>query len=290
MSQESSTTGTSTINGALITYEMAGAGRTVVFLHAGICDRRMWDPQFDRYAERFRVIRYDMRGFGDSPMVAGPFSHAGDLVALLDRLDVDRAIFIGASMGGAVALDLALAHPGRVDAVVTVGSSPRGFDIPDPALAELWKEAESAFARGDLDRVNEIEMQAWLDGPHRPLGGVDPTVRAKAEMMNLRMLQLESDVEGDAQRPSIVANDHLHELTIPVLAVVGNLDRIGAVEGSRRIAASVAGGRFVEIPGTAHLPSMEQPRAFDDLVLPFLTSLDQRRMGNRHSERRSCLL
>jgi len=273
MTQESSTTGTATINGARLTYEMAGAGRIVVFMHAGICDRRMWDPQFDRYAERFRVIRFDMRGFGDSPMVAGPFSHAGDLVALLDQLDVDRVILIGASMGGSAVLDVALAHPGRVDAVVTVGSSPRGFEIPDPDPDELWKEAGAALERGDLDRVNEIEMRAWLDGPHRPLGEVDPAVRAKAAMMNLRVLQLESDVEGDSQPPPFVANDRLHELTIPVLAMVGSLDRIGAVEGSRRIAAGVAGGRFVEIPGTAHLPSMEQPGAFDDLVLPFLTTL-----------------
>lgn len=267
-------TGVATINGARLTYEIAGAGRTVVLVHAGICDRWMWDPQFSYYAERFRVIRYDMRGFGDSPMVDGPFSHAGDLVALLNELDVDSAILIGASMGGSAVLDVALSDPGRVDAVVTVGSSPRGFEIDDPALDEAWEEAEQAFESGDLERVNEIEMQIWVDGPQRTPGQVDPVVRAKAAMMNLRALQLESEIAGDERKPPFAANDRLHELTIPVLAVVGSLDRIGAVAGSRRIAEGVDRGRFVEISGTAHLPSMERPGEFDDLVLPFLTAVD----------------
>jgi len=274
MPEASGTTGVATINGAGLAYETAGSGRTVVLVHAGICDRRMWDPQFDRYAERYRIIRYDLRGFGDSPMVAGPFSHAEDLVALLDELDAGAAIFIGASMGGSAALDVALSHPDRVDALITVGSSPKGSKADDPVLAEAYEEAGKAFETGDLDRVNEIEMRIWFDGPHRSPDEVDPSLRSSVSAMNLRALQHEREIEGDEQAPPFRANDRLHELTIPVLAVVGSLDRIGAVEGSRRIADEVTRGQFAEIPGTAHLPSMERPRAFDDLVLPFLAALD----------------
>lgn len=270
MSEFPNQTSVATINGAQFTYETAGTSRTIVFVHAGICDRRMWDPLFGRYAASYRVIRYDMRGFGDSPMVAGPFSHAGDLVALLDHLDVETATLIGASMGGGEVLDLALSHSDRIDALVTVGSSPGGFEADDPALAEAWREAEQAFESGDLERVNEIEMRVWVDGPHRTPDKVDPDVRAKAAVMNLRALQLGSETEGEEREPPFKANDRLHELRIPVLALVGGLDRIGAVEGSRRIAEGVARGRFAEIPNTAHLPNMERPREFDDLLLPFL--------------------
>ncbi len=274
MPKEVNWTGVATVNGSRLVFESAGVGRTVVLVHAGICDRRMWDAQAHRYAERFCVVRYDMRGFGDSPMVAGPFSHAEDLVALLDYLEMGAATVIGASMGGGVALDVALTHPDRVDALVTVGASPGGFDIDEPELDEVRREAQTASEHGDLDRLNEIELRIWVDGTSREPGDVDPAVRASVSEMNRRALQLWSEVRGEEREPSFLANDRLGELTIPVLAVAGNLDTRGAVEGSKRIAAGVVRGRFADIPGTAHLPSMEQPRAFDGHVLPFLAALD----------------
>ncbi len=165
------------VDGARLAFELAGEGQTVVFVHAGICDRRMWELQFARYAERYRVIRYDMRGFGDSSNGAGPYSHASDLVALLDELGIDSAILVGASMGGGVALDVALSHPGRIIGLVTVGTSHRGFTADDSALINAWQEAETAFERGDLVGANGIEMRIRVDGPHRTPDQVDPALR-----------------------------------------------------------------------------------------------------------------
>ena len=102
------TTATSDVNGATLHYEVAGEGGPLVLVHAGISDSGMWDAQVDAFSRHYRTIRYDLRGFGRSLMVPGPFSHHADLRALLDALGVNRAAFVGCSMGGDAVLNLAL--------------------------------------------------------------------------------------------------------------------------------------------------------------------------------------
>ena len=153
-------------DGARLHYEIVGHGEPLVLVHAGIADGRMWDGQIAAFARRYRVIRYDMRGFGRSAMVEGPFSHHGDLRAVLDSLAIERAVFVGCSMGGRTIIDLALEHPERVSALVPVGSALSGFDAgEDPP--EQWEELVAAEAAGELGRVSELEVQIWVDGPHR---------------------------------------------------------------------------------------------------------------------------
>ncbi len=108
-------------------YEMAGAGPFLVLIHAGICDLRMWDEQFQHFAERYRVLRYDRRGFGKTQAGPGPFSHHRDLHELLKRFNIEEAILVGCSQGGKAALDLALEHPRMVKALVLVSSAVSGF-------------------------------------------------------------------------------------------------------------------------------------------------------------------
>src|SRR5260370_35885011 len=103
-------------DGAKIYFESAGAGPTVVFIHAGVWARRMWDPQFDFFARKFRVVRYDLRGFGKSEMPDLPYSNRGDLGNVLLPLKIDKAVLIGCSMGGSAAIDFTLENPERVTA------------------------------------------------------------------------------------------------------------------------------------------------------------------------------
>lgn len=123
-------TGTAEINGARIHYEVAGEGEPLVLVHAGIADSRMWDDQIGAFAGGYRAIRYDMRGFGQTEMVEGPFSHHEDLRGLLDSLGVGRTHTVGCSMGGGVVLDFALEYPERVGNLILVGSAVGGFN-PD---------------------------------------------------------------------------------------------------------------------------------------------------------------
>ncbi len=115
------------VDGTQLAYEMAGTGHPLVLLHAGIADMRMWDEQMAPFADRYRVIRYDARGFGRSSPAVGPYSPRADLVGLLAALDVERAHLVGLSMGGTVALDAALERPDLISSLVIAGSSPSGY-------------------------------------------------------------------------------------------------------------------------------------------------------------------
>src|SRR5262249_33479492 len=140
----------------------------LVLVHAGICDRRMWEPQMASFAQHFRVVAYDLRGFGQTDTPAGPYSHAADLAGLLDALGLERAHLLGCSRGGGVALDLALAQPERVSALVLVSSAPSGYQPPQPVFqSPQWPAVIAAFDAGDLERAAELEVQVWVDGPTR---------------------------------------------------------------------------------------------------------------------------
>lgn len=169
-------TGMAEVNGARIFYEVAGEGEPLVLVHAGIADSRMWEDQLTAFAARYRVIRHDLRGFGMTAMVEGPFSHHEDLRALLDSLDVERAHLVGCSMGGGAVLDFALEYPQRVGNLVLVGSAVGGF-APDIDPPRQWDEILAADEAGDLERVSELEVQVWVDGPRRSSEEVDASIR-----------------------------------------------------------------------------------------------------------------
>ena len=108
----------------------AGSGAPLVLIHGFTLDMRMWDDQFTPFAERYRVVRYDVRGFGKSAVPAGaPYTNADDLAALLDYLDISSAAIVGLSMGGGIAIDFALAYPAMTRALIPVDSSPEGHHM-----------------------------------------------------------------------------------------------------------------------------------------------------------------
>src|SRR5207249_4893643 len=112
-------------NGARIYYEIAGDGDPFLMIHAGVADSRQWDNEFAYFASHYRVVRYDMRGYGKSEPVDGEYRHVQDLAALLDHLEIDRPIIaMGCSMGGGVAMSLGLSKPSMVKALIMVDSGP----------------------------------------------------------------------------------------------------------------------------------------------------------------------
>jgi len=181
-----------TLNVARIHYERSGTGFPVLFIHAGIADSRMWEPQARAWADQFDMIRPDLRGFGDSELPPAPYSNRLDLVALLDYLGVDRAHVVGCSMGGGLDIDFALAHPDRISKLVLVGSAIGGFAFR-PEHAHLFSEAASARKAGDLEALNQAMLHLFLDGPERPRGYVAGPLRELFLDMNGRALR--SDFE-----------------------------------------------------------------------------------------------
>ena len=170
------------VGGARFYYEIAGEGPPLVLVHAGITDGRMWDEQFHVFAQHYRVLRYDRRGFGKTAMVAGGYSHHRDLFELLKLLQIEQATLVGCSQGAKI-VDFTLEHPEMTDALVLVAPALGGFAFTGdmPRQAEELEVAEEA---GDIDQVNELELQIWVDGPYRTPDQVDAQVRERVREMN----------------------------------------------------------------------------------------------------------
>ena len=251
--------------------EQAGSGSPVVLIHEGIADSRMWEPQWRPYSERFRVVRLDLRGFGQSPPAVGTFSWSGDVVQLLDELELGPATLIAASLGGSVAMETTIARPDLVSRLVVVAPGLRGFEMSDDTKRG-WDEEEAALERRDVDEAVEINMRMWVDGPSRSPDEVDPEVRSKVAEMQRRAIEigLEAGEEGEHQALVEDWGDRLAEISVPTLVLVGELDRPEMLEIAERLEAEIPNARRETIPGTAHVPSMERPDEFDRLVLEFL--------------------
>lgn len=264
-------TGSVALNGTTFFYETAGAGHPLVLVHAGICDSRMWDEQFAVFAQQYQVVRYDLRGYGRTVPVAGPYAHHEDLRALLDHLGVEQAHLLGCSMGGTTILDFALAYPDRVASLILVCCEPSGFQDPvEEPLPADWNDIVAAFKAGEFERVAEYEVCLWVDGPHRMPDQVDAVIRDKVRAMNLIALQHEASGVGARQPLDPPAFGRLHEIKSPTLLIVGDLDQGSMVRAAAYMAEQIGDSHEVVISGTAHLPNLEQPERFNELVLNFL--------------------
>jgi len=263
--------GMAEINGAQIYYETTGDGMPLVMIHAGVADNRQWNNEFAHFAKWYRVLRYDMRGYGKSESVEGEFSHLGDLISLLDHLDLHEPLIVmGCSMGGGIAMDFALKEPSRVKALIMVGSGPSGLELDVPTPPK-FAEAEKAYHAGDLDLLAEIETQIWFDGMNRIPDQVNPIMRKLAYEMNRNALALEARKLGkrmpDSPSP---AADRLAEITMPVLVIAGEHDTPYILAAADVMETKIRSARKVIIEDAAHLPNMDHPEGFHKIVRSFL--------------------
>lgn len=254
------------INDARLAAEQTGEGAPLIFLHAGVADRRMWHPQTADLSDTYQTIAYDRRGFGETKTADEPFSHVEDLRAVLDQLGITSTALVGCSQGGRLAIDFALAYPQRVRCLVLIAPAVSGAPDPEfypPGVEELDQEMDAADEAGDLQRINEIEALLWLDGPTSPAGRVAGELRDLFLDMNgiaLAQPDLEEEIEPAA------AYERLSDLSLPVLVLWGDLDFPHIQERCRYLVETIPGARGVEIPGTAHLPNLEQPRLVNGLL------------------------
>ena len=269
-----SDSGFAAINNALIYYEVAGEGPPFVMIHAGVADSRQWSNEFASFAERFRVLRYDIRGYGKSEPVDGEYSHLQDLTALLDHLQINQPLIaMGCSMGGGLAMNLALSGPSRVSALIMVDAGPTGLELDTPTPAG-FAEAERAYNAGDLDLVAEIETQIWFDGMGRTPAQVNQGMRKLVYEMNRNALSHEAKRLGkrlpDTQVPAV---ERLGELHIPVLVIVGAHETPYILAAADYMVEKIPTARKVTIDDAAHLPNLDQPAEFQAILATFLDGL-----------------
>jgi 3-oxoadipate enol-lactonase len=262
-------------NGGRIYYEVDGEGPALTLIHAGIANLRQWDPQIAAFAARYRVVRYDTRGFGRTETANVPFSNRADMIAVLDHLGIERTHLLGTSRAGSIALDATLEFPERIASLIVVAGGISGFEAtPTPDEQATFEELERLWDAKDWVALAEGETAVWVDGPGQPPDRVDPDLRRTVHDWIAALYRDHADEEPEPQILQPPANERLGKVRVPTLVIVGSLDSTNTIAACRRLAEGVAGARFEVIDGVAHMVNLEQPHQFATLVLDFLASVD----------------
>jgi len=267
-------TGFADVNNTRLYYEVAGTGHPLVLIHGGLVNRRLWDDQFAVFAQHYKVIRFDIRSFGDSAPITAetpPYSLEEDLYGLLKFLGIEKTYVLGLSMGGAMAIDFTLMYPEMVDALMPVAMGLSGFEGEEP-----WTEVDEALKRGDVAQAVELTLRMWTDGPMRTPDQVDPDVREKVRVMTTR--NFEHPEEENATQPRELespAISRLSEIHVPTLIIIGDQDVLDILKIADILEKGIPGAMIEVIPGTAHHLNMEKPQEFNRIVLDFLGALSQ---------------
>jgi 3-oxoadipate enol-lactonase len=247
------------VDGARLWYRIDGDGPDVALVHAGVGDLRMWDGVVSELAGRRRCVRFDMRGFGRTTYSAGPFSPADDVEAVLAALDVSGAVVVGASFGGLVAMEHALAHPARVDRLVLL--DPLLPDHEWSAEMDAFFEAEeTAVEAGRLDEAVELNVRRWAPGATAEHQALVREMQAHAFR-----LQLAAEPEPVELDPPV--GERLEELAVPTVVAYGEGDVADFVAIAHRLATELPDAALHPIAGAGHVPALEQPAAVAELVL-----------------------
>lgn len=262
--------------GGRLYYEVEGEGHPLLLIHGGLGDLRMWDEQLPAFAERYRVVRYDTRGFGRSETEDVEFTERGDAAAVLQHLGAASAYVVGQSRGGTIALDLALDEPRRVDALVSVAGGIGGYELPESVERPPWDEMERLWNAKDFTALAELETQVWVDGWGQSPDRIDPELRRKVFDW-IRTSYAVERTEGRPQPLSPPAAQRLDEVRVPLLVLVGLADEPGGNLALADLASSVRGARSLEFPNVAHMIQLEDPARFNRLVLEFLADVDRKR-------------
>jgi pimeloyl-ACP methyl ester carboxylesterase len=267
------------VNGIELYYEDTGTGTPVVFSHefAGSCES--WEPQVRFFARRYRVITYNHRGYPPSTVPDDPGAYSeehlvADLLGLLDHLGIERAHIVGLSMGGAVALKFGLAHPTRCLGVVVAGAGGGADDHEEWVRTGLetarrfeaeWEIVSAEYGRGparvQLLRKDPRGWQEFADlfRRHSPTGSAN----------TYRGVQLK-------RRTIYEVEDELRIMQPPVLIIVGDEDE-PCLNPALFMKRRIPNAGLTVLPKSGHAVNLEEPAAFNQAVLDFLTAVEQRR-------------
>ena len=255
-------------------YEIRGAGPPLIMIHGGLMDRRMWKWQAGFMAEHYTVILYDVRGHGRSDMPLSPYSQHEDLRAIMDQMRVPRGVILGMAMGGAIALDFALAYPGRVSALVLQSPALSGASYSDDlvqhsqALAETVRDAGAEMA---LWMIQEDPFWRYMI----PAPQHAPARKLFLEIArgNVRTLLIDP---GRIRKPERPAAERLGEITVPTLVLTAQRDHPDNRKVAQMIAEASDAAQVSEVAEAGHLANMEQPVRYNMVVRRFLAGLERK--------------
>ena len=263
-------------NGTKLYYETMGEGHPVVLIHGGYMDRRMWDDQFAVFAQHYRVVRYDVRGFGRSELPQVPYTDRQDLHDLLSFLGIDKTYLLGLSLGGMIAIDFTLDYPQMVDALILVGSPVPGYP-QEPLFTKerleeqirRWTPFGEAAKRRDIAAMVDCLMQdpTLVPSPNYP--SARKRVRENLSEYSFAWV-LDPATREELEPP---ASKRLGEIRVPTLLIVGADDHFQLHKNADKLEQDIPNVKRVTISETHHMPNMEKPGEFNRIVLDFLKAL-----------------
>lgn len=266
-----SSSGFAEVNGTRLYYEVAGSGQLLVLIHGYTLDTRMWDEQFDIFSQQYRVIRYDLRGFGKSAIPTGEsHTHHEDLKALLEFLGISQVHLLGLSLGGAIAINFALTYPEATQALILVDvSALDGFEWPDE-LNSWFAPIHSAAKAGEMDLAKEHWLNTGWFTPAREKPEVAAHLKKMVSDYSGWHFSHDNPVRGLV--PS--ANERLEEVKAATLIIIGERDLSFYNHPiANRLRQHIPNAQKVIMPGVGHMANMEDPQSFNQIVLSFLAEV-----------------
>jgi len=258
-------TGFADVNGTRLYYELAGTGHPLILIHGSTLDTRMWDDQFEVFAQQYQGLRYDLRGFGKSALPTDvSYSHPDDSRALLTHLSIDHTHLMGLSMGGGIAIDFAVMYPDVTAALLPV----------DAALLGGCEWVEGRPSSAVIAQAQQAGLAAaktfWLQHPLFVPAHEQPAVAARLAAMvaDYSGWHLMHTDPGQGLHPPAI--QRLGSITAPTLVIVGERDVMDFQRSADLLAERIAGATKVVMPGVGHMANMEDPARFNEIVRGFL--------------------
>ncbi len=270
-----------TVTGGTLYYQLEGNGQSLLLIHAGFLDQRMWDEQFDHFAKDFNVIRYDVRGFGRSSRPIEKYSDVEDLYTLLTHLKVEKALVVGVSNGGRIAIDFTINHPSMVDALILVSSGISGYETAGPEEDRIWGEFEKqvdgpqqlAAKEGRIADAVKIDVETWASAQN-------PTNRERILKMAMDNSHIHTDPPSRLQvHPTPPGFKRLSKIQAPTLIIFGDRDVPGMRLVAQQLHTKIPSSELVEIHGADHIVNMSKPNEFNRVVQDFLKKCELRRQN-----------
>jgi 3-oxoadipate enol-lactonase len=265
-------TRTINVGDAAIAYDVTGRGRTVVFIHGWTHNRSVWDDQVPVFNKRYRVVRYDSRGFGQSTGFADESVEPLDLLVLLEALRIDRAYIVGHSRGGGIALRFAAAYPERVEGLVLYGSAPPSdFPYP-PGSGELFFSLPGVAKQHGLDSVWKLLVTtdlAWV-----PPGRADVTERYRKLWTSYSGKDL-LDPRPESGKVPLPNTARLSTLRMPTLVIIGDHELPFIAAAADTFAHRIPNVKKVVIPNAGHGAHFVEPTSFNGALLDFFNDVER---------------
>lgn len=267
------------VNGTKLYWETAGIGETIVLIHGSFGDRRFWDFQFTALSKKYKVLRYDVRGYGKSalPKSEEPYTDAEDLNALMEYLEIKKAHICGLSLGSIVGIDFTLSHPDKLISLILCGPRVAG-DATDE-----YRTVNADTIRGIIAKTTDIlknksskEATDYLWTGNHSMGKTVISSITREKLLNMGYEYSWWRYLNTSKRGQVfpMAIKKLYEIKIPTLIITAEYDLELCKEIAAIIMKEIAGAKLISIKGAGHIMNMDKPRKFNKVFFKFIRNLE----------------